>query len=461
MKMTDTATVFPTKQFFVGMLTRDIKLSDAIFDLLDNCVDGLLRTVTHLNSKNPYQGFWASINFKEGKFTISDNCGGIPIERAEKDAFAMGNPKHENHLPTLGMYGIGMKRAIFKLGRSARVISQTSEAAFEVNLSKYWPDNDKDWNLLLTPINKPFEQAGTLIEVDDLHETRETFEFQELFLDELRRLIASHYTNFIAKGFKIMVAGKPIERKPLTLLFNPRFKKTSQKIMPYIYKGEINGVKVRLIVGLIGPTPTDDELEEELDLPRNRGEEAGWTIICNDRVVVYGDKTPLTGWGEENVPRYHSQFSTISGIVEFESLDSMKLPLTTTKSLNPSSDIYRLVKSMMREGTRIFTNFTNKWKAYREEEPALYKKLQKTEIGKIISKIPESDFILVRGHQWEKKYLPDLPKPNPENPKRQVKFAAMQLEIRRLAEFLFEDKETPVSEVGIECFNRVLREIKQ
>ncbi|TGO02172.1 hypothetical protein PN36_29335 [Candidatus Thiomargarita nelsonii] len=85
-------------------LTRDIELSDAIFDLLDNCVDGLLRTVTHLKSKKPYQGFWASIDFKEGKFTISDNCGGIPIERAEKDAFAMGNPKHDSHLPTLGMY---------------------------------------------------------------------------------------------------------------------------------------------------------------------------------------------------------------------------------------------------------------------------------------------------------------------------------------------------------------------
>ncbi|TGO02171.1 hypothetical protein PN36_29330 [Candidatus Thiomargarita nelsonii] len=123
--------------------------------------------------------------------------------------------------------------------------------------------------------------------------------------------------------------------------------------MPYIYKGEINGVKVRLIVGLIGPTPTDDELEEELDLPRNRGEQAGWTIICNDRVVVYGDKTPLSGWGEENVPCYHSQFSAIYGVVEFESLDSMKLPLTTTKDLNPSSDIYRLVKKLFLKSQKV------------------------------------------------------------------------------------------------------------
>ncbi|MCV4784283.1 hypothetical protein OFM36_33100, partial [Escherichia coli] len=34
---------FPAKRFFVEMLTRDIELSDSILDLLDNCLDGVLR----------------------------------------------------------------------------------------------------------------------------------------------------------------------------------------------------------------------------------------------------------------------------------------------------------------------------------------------------------------------------------------------------------------------------------
>ena len=33
----------PTKQFFVDMLTRDIDIKDAILDLLDNCLDGVVR----------------------------------------------------------------------------------------------------------------------------------------------------------------------------------------------------------------------------------------------------------------------------------------------------------------------------------------------------------------------------------------------------------------------------------
>ncbi|MBS0481598.1 MAG: hypothetical protein JSR96_05480 [Proteobacteria bacterium] len=39
----DTARASPTKAFFVRMLTRDIELQDAILDLLDNCLDGILR----------------------------------------------------------------------------------------------------------------------------------------------------------------------------------------------------------------------------------------------------------------------------------------------------------------------------------------------------------------------------------------------------------------------------------
>ena len=41
----NTVEATPTKSFFVSMLTRDIDLGDAVLDLLDNCVDGLYRTL--------------------------------------------------------------------------------------------------------------------------------------------------------------------------------------------------------------------------------------------------------------------------------------------------------------------------------------------------------------------------------------------------------------------------------
>ena len=42
----------PVKSFFVEMLTRDIELEDAILDLLDNCVDGILRKKRNAKTRN-------------------------------------------------------------------------------------------------------------------------------------------------------------------------------------------------------------------------------------------------------------------------------------------------------------------------------------------------------------------------------------------------------------------------
>lgn len=59
----DEVSANPVKRFFVEMLTRDISLEDAILDLLDNCVDGIQRSVSTatLKKKSPYDGYEASI----------------------------------------------------------------------------------------------------------------------------------------------------------------------------------------------------------------------------------------------------------------------------------------------------------------------------------------------------------------------------------------------------------------
>src|SRR5438128_3375104 len=81
----------PAKSFFVSMLTRDIDLQDAILDLLDNCVDGAIRTRTkEMAHKDSLEGFWAKIKLSENKFVIEDNCGGIPWDLAKNYAFCMG-----------------------------------------------------------------------------------------------------------------------------------------------------------------------------------------------------------------------------------------------------------------------------------------------------------------------------------------------------------------------------------
>src|SRR5258708_11187183 len=127
----------PTKKFFVEMLTRDIELSDAILDLLDNCVDGVLRS-RHGSSRRdrPYRGYFASISANRDFFEIRDNCGGIPEERIPY-AFRIGRESGDpgEDIEAIGIYGIGMKRAIFKMGREAAITTKNDSDAFSVRIT--------------------------------------------------------------------------------------------------------------------------------------------------------------------------------------------------------------------------------------------------------------------------------------------------------------------------------------
>src|SRR4051812_40964415 len=109
----DKAKVSPTKAFFVYMLTRDISLSDAILDLVDNSLDGVLRD----GAPTPdYTRYSVELDITAESFQITDNAGGIPRDVARESAFRMGREildTRDDNKETIGMYGVGLKRAIF------------------------------------------------------------------------------------------------------------------------------------------------------------------------------------------------------------------------------------------------------------------------------------------------------------------------------------------------------------
>ena len=158
----------PTKRFFVAMLPRDIELGDAILDLVDNSVDGAMRQRRKsLHETNVYKGFRCNLEISENKFRITDNCGGIPKEYIDS-AFRLGRPQvdKDGDLPTIGMYGIGMKRAIFKMGLAAKVSSVTDGSSSTVEYTEEWldPEND-DFKLSIGENNDDQSDDGVYIEI--------------------------------------------------------------------------------------------------------------------------------------------------------------------------------------------------------------------------------------------------------------------------------------------------------
>lgn len=457
----------PTKRFFVEMLTRDIEVQDAILDLLDNCVDGILRTLAGNDDNDlPYQNFAAHIDFSAEAFSIKDNCGGIPKDVAIKYAFMMGRPDddRDKELATVGMYGIGMKRAIFKLGRLCSVKSFRADGAFEVKIGPEWMKDDKSWELSMEEVENN-DQPGTHISITDFPKNISAFFQPGMDIYHLLpAVIAQHFSFIIAKGFKIYVNGTEIIPKKVSFLVSSDGQLKENSISPYLFQGVINDVNVYLVVGFYKPMLDPDELEEEAKSRRST-EDAGWTVVCNNRVVLYNDKTILTGWGEANVPSYHTQFIGIYGIVFFESNHASNLPLTTTKrGIDGSSTIYLRVKNRMREGLKKFTDYTNYWKPYNQEQKSFAEHAVSLDVVSLAKTKPDGSWSSIRGSDTEYKLDLPLKRPTLENtdPMQQIKFFKKKSEVDQIKEHFYqEDQAVKPSEIGILCFETVLNDLQK
>lgn len=460
------ASAAPAKRFFVEMLVRDIELVDAILDLLDNCVDGAMRKVSEgggpADRDRPYDGFWAKISFDKDSFRITDNCGGIELELAKTSAFRLGRKDEhlDEDLPTVGLYGIGMKRALFKLGANSLVRSAHHTSYFEVAITPEWLADDLNWQLELNEDAKNFDHLqGTDIAVTSLRDGISRAFAADSFESDFVRAVEAYYGYIIEKGFAVEINGAAMESKKIKLLFGENVGGPGgPAIAPYIYRREKaeDGVEILLTVGLYRPLPSDDDEEQQLE-GRASSEHAGWTIICNDRVVLYADKTRVTGWGEAGVPGYHTQFTSIAGVVIFKSTDPSLLPLTTTKrGVDGNSDLYLQVKDFMREGTKVFTDYTNRWKK-RAEDRRRHQENSRAILPEVAATEAAIAYSQVRKPIGGEKSFPNLPTPG-EKTEAWIRYVRPITEIETLSSRLYGHAAAKPSEVGEQCFVRVLAE---
>ena len=126
-----------------------------IIDLLDNSIDGANR----INSEN-HTGLGIDITINESEFKIIDNCGGFSLETAQKYAFRFGRPNEApNDKNSIGRFGIGMKRSLFKIGKKFSVETQyqTNEHfKIEVDDNAMWRQTG---NSIAVPVLKAVFQS--------------------------------------------------------------------------------------------------------------------------------------------------------------------------------------------------------------------------------------------------------------------------------------------------------------
>ncbi|MGH6955102.1 MAG: ATP-binding protein, partial [Caulobacteraceae bacterium] len=148
-----TVDTHPTKRVVVDSLTRDATVKACIFDLIDNSIDaardrlfeGLVADAPR-EMPDSFAGFHAHLTLNGTGFKIEDNCGGIPIEALRSMVMRFGRPSA--HSMGIGVFGVGLNRALFKLGRISHLRTDTGLQRAELILrADEYIANDDDWGL--------------------------------------------------------------------------------------------------------------------------------------------------------------------------------------------------------------------------------------------------------------------------------------------------------------------------
>lgn len=362
--MTQKAHASPTKDFFISMITKDITLEACLLDLLDNSFDGASKSLRKHGVDDlrvaDYNGYEVYIDFNAEHFSIVDNCGGISVEEAVNYAFHFGRKKNApiDTSYGIGLYGIGMKRAILKLGKTIIISSSTDEEAFSVEIDvNAWAEAE-DWDFDLNTIGKK-DIPGTHIEVKNLDKDISEEFSDPVFVNNLINNIARDYSFIIQRGFKVFINGTNVIPHPYCFRVGDDFKP-----IKFEYADE-NGVLVSLTAGMSGlpPDDTDADTPDPADV-----DYYGWFVTCNDRVVLAGDKSKDTVWGDEGFPSWHPQYNGFAGLISFYSEDPKLLPWTTTKTeIETMSKLYRRAILKMKEATRAWIDYTNRRKTEVED----------------------------------------------------------------------------------------------
>lgn len=348
----------PTKEFFVNMLVRDILLKQAIIELIDNSIDG----ARSIRENNEYKGLEITVKFDSERFEIRDNCGGIPVDVAANYAFRFGRPKNakSNNTETTGIFGIGMKRALFKIGKNFSIHSTTKTSEFDLELDvKEWLAKE-EWDFHFSSYDENMKnensKTGTIIVVTDLNEEiageLSSLDFEAELVEHIQRRVGLD----IAYGIAITVNGKTLIGNNISLINN------EEGIRVVKEEYDDDGINVQILGG-IAP-------REGKSYPP---EKAGWYIYCNGRLVVAADKSSLTTWKDmENKSSgvvFHNNYAGFRGIVYFTSNYPEKLPWNTTKTgLDETSRVYLRAREKMLEIFKIVKNIIDEIRKNTEEK---------------------------------------------------------------------------------------------
>jgi hypothetical protein len=343
----------PTKEIVVGGITRDATISACVFDLIDNSIDAARNVIfTGLPAKarevppDDYSPFKITVGLSGSGFKIEDNCGGIPVDQLQNMVMRFG--ARSQHKLGIGVFGVGLNRALFRLGKVSHFTTDTGKqrATFTLNTDDYLKKPD-DWELRAVELQST-GKPGTTIEIRQLSADAARLFGSERWVKALQHEVGLRYGRFAAKKLNLSVEHHPIQDERIKIRENSLFES-----VPKLFKSK-SGVVIEIEYGQ--HENHRFSFEDGFDLAQNRRltVQYGWTVLCNDRAIIIADKSDKTGWET----KFHTEFYGFVGTVNFRHPDPSKLPWNTTKTdVDMNNEAYREALDNMRHFAKAWRGF--------------------------------------------------------------------------------------------------------
>ncbi|MCU1748369.1 ATP-binding protein [Pseudomonas sp. 6D_7.1_Bac1] len=348
--------------YVIKGLTSDVTTIECIYDLIDNSIDAARNSLLKFDTQKDkfslpasYSGYEIKISINNKDIAIHDNCSGIDENTLSKKTFTIGS--RSQHPYGIGHYGVGLNRAIFKLGSRVNLTTDDGRDQFSLSFSENEVRKAVENTLTIKAKRlKTTNEKFNIIKISDIHREVYSDLGSAIWIKSTTDEIRKRYGIFTAKGLKIFINNVPIGTFGPEIR-NPDFLKKREKTLL-----SESGVNIYMEAGLHQDYRIKSVDADYEDLKSGIAEltkEYGWYIVCNDRIILVADKTKTTGWTTSWHNEYHGFLGWAFYVCEDPSLlpwDSKKTGINSNNKAHEESlallkslaDLYRTENRKLR-----------------------------------------------------------------------------------------------------------------
>jgi hypothetical protein len=328
----------PEKRFFLSLIS-DYDLKTGLCELVDNAID--FWTNAGATSK-----LVVDVVLDPGRqvLCVSDNAGGVRQDNVRLliAPGATGNPAD---IDTIGIFGVGGKRAAVALGERVEIKTRyKKEKSLQIDLTSEWLTEPGEWKLPVYEV-PDLSPGCTIVDISKLRQS-----FDEDEVEVVREHLSETYNWFIRNGCTIRLNGTPVN--PVSFdswAYPPGFE--PQEATFEIFPTSNGSLNVTISAGLI----LDRDPEQE---------NYGVYVYCNHRLIVKELRTRDVGYlitSEAGVP--HPDASLCRVIIQFQGSPEL-MPWNSSKNdINPSRPAFAQIRPLVITLVKHFTKLSRRLKS--------------------------------------------------------------------------------------------------